>query len=155
MLKAQHRRGRIERVYRDFLSLEIQRSRRRGPRVDQIPDNLILSIDRDGLTACQRAEIDAMPSSLETDIEPLVTQPGSLKPRANAHRVEQVHGTLLQDAGPDAVDDIVPAAVLDNDGIDAIEVKEMAQQQPRGAGADNSDLRPEGTHTGLRSRGGR
>ena len=75
-----------------------------------------------------------------------------LEPSTDTHGVQQVHGALLQDASPDPVDDMVTAAVLDDDRIDAIEVKEMAQQEPRGAGADNPHLCPEATHARLRVR---
>jgi hypothetical protein len=53
---------------------------------------------------------------------------------------------LLQDAGPHAIDYVVTAAVLDDNGIDAIEMKQVTQQQSRGAGANNAHLRPEATH---------
>ena len=122
------------------IGLEVQRTRRRNARVDQIPDDFVLSVDRDGLASGQLGQIDAMPPPLKADEESLVPQPRASKSRTDAHRVQQVHGSLLEDAGPHAVDDVVAAAVLDDDGIDAVEVQQMAEQQPCRTCAD--DTRP-------------
>ena len=151
MLEAEHRAGGVERADRDVLGLEIQRTRRRGARVDQIPDDFVLSVDGDGLAAGQVGQIDAVPLSLKADVEALVTQPRPSKSGTDAHRVQQVHGALLQDAGLHAVDDVVAAAVLDDDGVDAVQVQQMPEQQPRRTGADDPDLRAKATHADLES----
>jgi outer membrane cobalamin receptor len=87
-----------------------------------------------------------MPLSVEADVQPLVAQALAQEAGTGAHRIQQVDRALLQDAGPDTVDHIVAAAVLDNDGIDAIEMQEMPEHQSCGAGADDAHLRAEKGH---------
>ena len=50
----------------------------------------------------------------------------------------------------DAIDHIFAASILDNDGIDAIEMKQMTEQQPGGTGADDADLGSDGSHAQTR-----
>ena len=47
---------------------------------------------------------------------------------------------MLDQAGADAVLDIVAAAVLDDDGFDAGEMQQMRQHRPGGPGSDDADL---------------
>jgi hypothetical protein len=101
-----------------------------------------LAIDRDGLARGELGEIDAMPPSLEADVKALVTQAAALQACVHTHRLEEVDGPLLEDAGPHAIDHVVAAAVFDDDGIDTVDVEKMAQQESRWARADDSDLRP-------------
>ena len=42
-----------------------------------------------------------------------------------------------------AIDDVVAAAVLDDDRVDAVQMQQMAEQQPGRTCADDSDLRPD------------
>ena len=95
------------------------------------------------LPAGQIGEIDPVPPPLEADVEAVMPQTGPSEPCTDAHRVQQVHCALLENAGPHSIDHVVTAAVLDDDRIDAIEVKEMTQQQPGRTGANDSDLRPQ------------
>ena len=52
----------------------------------------------------------------------------------------QIDRALLEHAGAHALDDVVPAAVLEDDRVDALEVQQVAEHQPGGAGADDADL---------------
>jgi hypothetical protein len=52
--------------------------------------------------------------------------------RAHAGRVQQVDADLLQDAGADAAQHVVAAHALDDHGVDAGLVQQLAQQQPGG-----------------------
>ena len=61
MLEAEHGARGVERADRDAIGLEIQRTRRRRARVDQIPDDFILSVDRDRFASRQVGQIDAVP----------------------------------------------------------------------------------------------
>jgi hypothetical protein len=66
-----------------------------------------------------------MPLPAEADVEPLVPQAGASKAGTNADRVQQVDGALLENTCPHAVNHVLASAVLDNDGIDAIQMKQM------------------------------
>src|SRR5690606_5037649 len=62
--------------------------------------------------------------------------------------VHQVDTDLLQHAGADAAEHVLAALPLDDDGVDAALVKELAQQEPGRAGSDDGNL---GTHAFLTS----
>ena len=49
---------------------------------------------------------------------------------------------MLQHACAHAVLDVIAAARLDDDGLDALEMEQMRKQQPGRPGADDADLRP-------------
>jgi hypothetical protein len=54
-----------------------------------------------------------------------VPQAGASKAGTNADRVQQVDGALLENTCPHAVNHVLASAVLDNDGFDAIQMKQM------------------------------
>src|SRR6185503_8230132 len=112
-------------------------------RLDQIADDFILPVDGDRFASGELGQIDAMPRPAKADIESLVAQAGASQSCTDTHRVQQVHCPLLQDSRSHAVDDVVAAAVLDDDRVDAIQMQQMAKQQPGRACANDPDLRPE------------
>src|SRR5512145_1794348 len=75
MLESEHRAGGVERADRDLLGLEMQRTRRRNARVDQIADDLVLSVNSNRLPSRQVGQIDPVPLPLKTDEESLMPQP--------------------------------------------------------------------------------
>jgi hypothetical protein len=62
------------------------------------------------------------------------------EPRADADLVHQVDRALLEHAGADALDDVLLAPVVDDYGIDAALVQQVAEHEAGGAGPDNADL---------------
>ena len=68
---------------------------------------------------------------------------------ASALREEPLAGTathvrtwlLLEHSGADAPQDVLPALLLEDDGLDAGPMQDVAEQQPRGAGSDDGDFR--------------
>ena len=91
--------------------------------------------------ADQLAEIDVVQRAAEAEIDAVVEHAFALHARADAGLDQQVARPLLDQAGADAALDIVAAAVLQDDGLDAREVQEMRQHQPGRPGADDADLR--------------
>ena len=63
---------------------------------------------------------------------------------AHAGFVHQVDGDLLENAGADPAEHIVGALPLEDDGVDAGLVKQLAQQQPGRARSDDGDLNAHG-----------
>ena len=55
---------------------------------------------------------------------------------------EQIDRALLQHAGADTLLDIVAAARLEHDRLDARDLEQPRQREPGGAGADDPDLGP-------------
>ena len=62
--------------------------------------------------------------------------------RAAAGFVDQRDGALLQHAGADAAEHMLAAVALEDDGVDAGLVQQLAEQQAGGAGPDDRHLRP-------------
>ena len=54
----------------------------------------------------------------KTQLEPVVHQALALEPRANAKRIQQVDGALLEQAGALALLDVVAAARFQHDAVD-------------------------------------
>ena len=59
---------------------------------------------------------------------------------ADADIDQEIGGPVLDQPGADAVVDILFAAVLDDDGIDALQVQEPRQHQARRPRPDDTDL---------------
>ena len=83
---------------------------------------------------------------LKRDVDAVVPQALAAQAVADADRVHQIDRALLEHAGAHALDHVVPAAVLDDDRIDAVQVQQVAEHQPGGSGADDADLCAYGLH---------
>ena len=59
---------------------------------------------------------------------------------ADARVGEEVDRALLEQPGAHALLDVLAAAALEHDRLDALAVQQVAEQQPGGAGADDGDL---------------
>ena len=69
-----------------------------------------------------------------------MTQAAAVEPGAHAHGAQQVHRTLLEDAGAHAIDHVVARAVFQDDRVDPVEMQQVPEQESGGAGADDSHL---------------
>jgi hypothetical protein len=68
-------------------------------------------------------------------------QPLAVKARADTGAVDEVDGAGLDEPDTDAAQHIFAAPPLEDRIGDAVIVEQLAQQQPRRAGADDRDLR--------------
>jgi hypothetical protein len=68
------------------------------------------------------------------------------EPRPDARLNQEIDRALFENSRADALDDVLAAAVFDDDGIDAFEVQQVGQQQSGRTRADDSDLRAELFH---------
>jgi hypothetical protein len=64
----------------------------------------------------------------------------ALEPLTDAHLDQQVDGALLEHAGAHPVLDVLARAVLEHDGLDALELEQLPEHQAGGPGPD--DPRP-------------
>ena len=110
------------------------------PPVDQILHHLLLAIDGHAL-ADELAEIDVVQGPAEAEIDAVVEHAFALHARARADLHQEVARPLLDQSGADATLDIVTAAVLQHDRLDARQMQEMRQHQPGRPCPDNTDLR--------------
>ena len=72
---------------------------------------------------------------------PWWTIPSRREPLSRACVDEQIGDRLLEHAGANALLDVLPAAVLEHDRLDAFAVQEVGERQARRPGADDPDLR--------------
>jgi hypothetical protein len=55
---------------------------------------------------------------------------------------QQLDGSVLEDAGANALLDVFAASILEDDGLDALQMQQVAEEEPGGPGPDDSDLSP-------------
>ena len=128
-------------VNADVARLEQDLATIRKAPVDQILHHLLLAVDGHAL-ADELAEIDVVQGAAEAEIDAIVEHSLALHARAHADFNQQVARPLLDQSGADAALDIVAAAVLQHDGLDARQMQEMRQHQPGRSCPDDTDLRP-------------
>ena len=92
--------------------------------------------------------VDAMPRAAEGEVDAVVPHPLAREPPADADLAHQVHRSLLEHARAHALDHVLPAAVLEDDGVDALEMQQLPEHQSGGAGADDAHLGA-GGHGGI------
>src|SRR3984957_8433236 len=84
--------------------------------------------------------MDAMPTTAEAEPNAIVPQPLTLQTLAHAGFDHQVDGTLFQNAGAHAVLNVLPAAALQDNRLDAGQMQKREHNRPRRSGPDNTDL---------------
>ncbi len=90
--------------------------------------------------------------ALESQLDTVMDEPFASQAIANTGCDEQIDGALLEHAGTHALFDVLTAAPLDDNRLDAFEVEQVRQHQSRRAGADNPDLCPHSAISYTRSR---
>src|SRR5271166_3767155 len=115
------------------------RHARSGARLHQVAGDLGLAVNGDGL-AGQLAEIDALPPSAKADLDAVMNETLAMKPVADAGAVEQTDRPVLDQAGANTAQHIFAAALLENDVGDAVDLKQLPEEQAGRAGADDRDL---------------
>src|SRR4030095_10501499 len=96
MAESDHWLRRIEIRHRDVLGVEVERSLCLDARVNQIPDDLVLSVDRDCPAASHLRQIDPMSLPVEADVETVVPEPRALETGTGSHRLHQIDGPLFE-----------------------------------------------------------
>ena len=124
----------------DTVDLEQQRPAIGEPALHQILHHFLLAVDGDALVH-QRLEIDTVQLAIDADIDAVVENAFAFHALADAQLGQQIGGPMLDQAGADAVLDVIAAAVLDDDGLDAGKMQQPRQHQPGRPCSDNADLR--------------
>ena len=135
---------RFEIVHADVFGLEVQRPPGRQPGLDQVVNDLVLAVDCDRASAGQLRHVDAVPDAAEGQVDAVVTHALAREPIADTDLPHQIDRALLEHARAHAFDHVLPAAVLDDDGVDALEMKELPEHQAGGTSADDAHLRARG-----------
>ena len=74
-------------------------------------------------------------------LETLVDEALPVHPCAAAGRAQEIRRALLEDAGPDARQHVVPRAPFEDDAFDAGPVQEKREQKPGRPASHDHDLR--------------
>jgi hypothetical protein len=123
----------------DIVDLEQDLSAIGEPFRHEVLDHLLLPVDGDAL-AHQFTKVDVVERAIETEMDAVVGQPLALHALADAGVDQQIARPLLDQAGADAALDIVAVAVLDDDGLDALEMQKVREHEAGGPGADDPNL---------------
>ena len=81
-----------------------------------------------------------MARAAEGEVDAVVPHALAREAPADADLAHQVHRPLLEHARAHALDHVLPAAVLEDDGVDALEMQQMPEHQAGGPGADDAHL---------------
>jgi hypothetical protein len=68
-----------------------------------------------------------MTAAAESQLDAVVHQSFTPEPIAKTGVTQQVDGALLKNAGPDALLDVFPAARLQHNRVDALQVQQMGE----------------------------
>ena len=112
--------------------LEQQRAAGVESRGDQVLDHLLLSVDRDRPPRDELLEGDPVPATVEAQLDPVVDHALAAKAIRKTQLREQVDRALLEHAGANPVLDVVAAAVLEHDRVDALPLRRWERTSPAG-----------------------
>src|SRR5215475_8471555 len=129
------------------MNLEINFSPCGQSRVDQISYDFCLRIDGDGAPASQVVKVNAMIATLKAQCNSVMNEALTPQPVSHTHVRQQVNGVLFENAGAHPLLYMFASSRFQHDGLNALQVQQVRQHQPRRPGANNSNL---GLHSQLR-----
>ena len=97
-----------------MVDFEQQRSAAGEPLLNQILHNLLLAVNGDALVY-QRLEIDTVQIAVDANVYTPMQHPLALHAIAYSHIAEEIGGPVFDQAGSNAIFDVVAAAIFDND----------------------------------------
>src|SRR6185437_6340631 len=130
---------RREIMHTHVVHFEIQRPAVGETQIDEVLHHFLLAVDRNSLVD-ELLEIDPVQFAVDADVIAPVHHTFALEAVAGADVGQEVDRPMLDQAGADAVLDVLAAAVLDDDRVDALQGEQVSEHQPRRACSDNPDL---------------
>jgi hypothetical protein len=107
-------------VHADIVDLEEHLTSRGEPGTDQVLNDLVLRVNGDCTAAREFVEIDAMVASAESQLDSVVDEALPLQPLTDTHFNQQINRALLEQPRPDAFFNVLLAARLKDNGLDAL-----------------------------------
>ncbi len=83
-----------------------------------------------------------MAAAAEGEVEAVVHQALGLAARADAGALEELDGAAFEHARANAREHVLLRTALENDGVDARAMQQLAEEQPGRSGSDDRDLDP-------------
>jgi hypothetical protein len=119
----------FEIVHADIFGVEMQRPARREARFDQIVNDFVLAIDRDGPASRKFRHVDAVTDASEGEVDAVVSHAFPREPIAHADLVHQIDRSLFEHTRAHTFDDMLTTPVFDDDRVDALEVEEVPEHE--------------------------
>jgi hypothetical protein len=120
---AEYGTGRFDAGEFDIIHLEVDRSAGSQPGIDQIFDHLTLTIDPDRPATGKVAQGNPVTVAVEAQLDAMVNQAFTPESVSKTGFTQQVNRALLENAGPDALLNVLAAARLQYNRINAIQVQ--------------------------------
>ncbi len=109
-------------------------------RVIQIAGDLGLAVDGDRSTARQRFEIDPLDAPIEGKVDTAMHSPLPVEPFPDTGGAQHVGQALFEHTGADATQHIITGALFEDNAIDAVAMKDLAEQESGRSATDDPDL---------------
>ena len=146
VLEADARRLALEIVDADLTRLENNLPAVMQTRLNEILHHLVLRVNGDRAPSGQLVHVDAVTHPIKTQLDAVMDQPLAAHALSHSRRVQQIHRALFEHTGADALLNILASLRLDYDGLDALNVEQMREQQPGRSRADDADFRVQRGH---------
>ncbi len=85
-------------------------------------------------------QVDPVPGAAELELEAVMGETLLVQAGGHAQFVQQLDGPVLEDARAHPALDVLPAAGLEHDRVDPLQVEEVREHESRRAGADDCNL---------------
>jgi hypothetical protein len=108
--------------------------------LNQVFDDFVLTIHGNRAPG-EILEVDAVTLSAETQFDAVVNKSLALHPFANTHLGEKIDGAGFEYTGANALLAVLARPVFENDGLDALKMKEVRKDEACRPGSDDSNLR--------------
>ena len=110
----------------------------------EVASHLGLAVDHDGAAAGMLREVDPVEPAVVSDEEAVMNLAFPVHPLAAVGLAHEVREAVLEDTRPDAPEHVLAALAFEHDRVDALEMQQLRQQEPRGPAADDADLHAHG-----------
>jgi hypothetical protein len=107
---------------------------------DKVLDHLLLTVDPDRTATREVTQRNAMRLTFKPELDAVMRQPLAHETTTDTGLAQQIDGGLLEHARAHPPLDVLAASALDDDGFDALQVKQVRKHQPGGTGADDAYL---------------
>jgi hypothetical protein len=107
---------------------------------DQILDDFVLGVDGDALARGEIAEINAMAAAVEAELDAAVFEALAAQAFADAEFVHELDSVVLEEAGADALFNVLAGVEFEDDGFYAEALEKQREEEAGGSGTDDGDL---------------
>ena len=146
VLKVNARRLAIEIVDANATRLEQNLSTGLQPRLNEIFHHFVLRVNGYGAPAGQLVHIDAVALPVKAQLDAVMDQSLTAHALAHARGVQQIHGALFEDAGANAIFDILARLRFHYDGLDPFQMEQVRQQKTGRSRANDADFCMQSRH---------